>query len=508
MDQKSDIKRTGSTKIAKLVPRDISENLGKLPPQALDLEEAVLGALMLEKEALLEVVSFLKPEQFYTEQHKEIYQSIIDLFGAAQPVDMRTVVDQLRKNGRLEIVGGAYYIAELTSRVSSAANIAYHARIIQEMAMKRALITLGSQIQQEAYEDVVDVFDILDKANLNLQDIYDGALGGRAEKPLKDITVTVIKNVQGRASGVHTGVDSGYVALDKLLNGFNNTHLIIVAARPGMGKTAFMAGAASHIAQRGEPVGFITIEMSENEITERLIIGEAEIDPEKIKRGDLADFEWDRFIRAAGKVGSGKAYIDDSAFINIVEIRARAMRMKAKYGIKAIFIDYLQLIKGSGRTGNRDQEIGEITRTLKGIAKELEIPVIAGSQLGRGVETRGGDKRPNLSDLRESGNIEQDADVVMFLYRPEYYKITQDEDGMSTHGLTEVIIAKHRNGSLDTVKMKFIGQFTKFVEWIQGDFKPIDFTARQKSPIAMERDADFFPGPDQPEKPFNEEQPF
>lgn len=467
--QSTNTTRKGSTKIAKLVPRDLSENLGKLPPQALDLEEAVLGALMLEKNAMMEIAGFLKSEHFYTEQHKEIFQALEDLFGKASPIDMRTVVAQLRTNGKLEIIGGAHYIAELTSRVSSAANIVFHARIIIEMSMKRGVITMASEMQQDAYDETMDVFDLMDKANLNLQEILDGVINGRAEKSIKEITLGVIKNVQARQSGVHTGVDSGFTVLDALLNGFNTTNLIIIAARPGMGKTAFAIQAAKQIAQRGIPVGVFSLEMADKELIERILISESEIDPDKVKKGKLEEHEWARFIHSAGAVSAIPFYLDDTPFLNIVELRARAMRLVAKYKIKILVVDYLQLIKGTGRAGgNRDQEIGEITRTLKGIAKELDIPVIALSQLGRGTETRGGSKRPQLSDLRESGNIEQDADVVMFLYRPEYYKITQDEDGLPTNGLCEIIVAKHRNGSLDTVKLKFVGKFTKFSDWVMG----------------------------------------
>ncbi len=451
---------------AKLIPRDISDNLGKLPPQATDLEETILAAIMLEKNAMMDIATFLRPEHFYTEQHKEIYTAIQLLFAAGQPVDLRTVVNELRKLGKLEVVGGHYAITLISDKASSSANLEAHARILVEYAMKRSMIQLSSQIQQDAYDDTQDVFSLIDKVNLELQEILDDAVGSKTAMTMKDYAVKVVQDVQARQSGQHTGLDSGYEVLDALLNGFTPTDLIIVAARPGMGKTAFVVQAAKQIAERGIPVGIISLEMSGNQLVERLATAESEIEADKIKKGVLNELEHSLFIEAAGKLASLPIFIEDVPFITILELRARAMRMITKHGIKFLAIDYLQLIKGSGRAGqNRDQEISEITRTLKGMAKELGIPIVALSQLNRGLETRGGSKRPQLSDLRESGAIEQDADVVMFLYRPEYYKITVDENGFPTHGMAEVIVAKHRAGALDTILLKFVGKYTKFKEW-------------------------------------------
>jgi replicative DNA helicase len=447
-------------------PIPSANELGKLPPQSIEIEETVLGAIMLEKNAIIEVAGFLRAEHFYKESNKEIYEAIQLLFAAGDPIDMRTVVNQIRVSGKLESVGGAYYIAELTSRVSSAANIESHARILVEYAMKRSLITLGSEMVRDAYDDTVDIFSQIDKSNLVLQEVLDGAIASKSEKSMQEIAANVVQEVSARQSGKHSGLDCGYPVIDAILNGFQPTDLVIVAARPGMGKSAWIVQAGKQIADSGFPVGVISLEMSSQQIVERLAIGECEIDSDKVKKGKMIEPEFNNFMTACGTLARLPMHIDDTPFMTILELRARAMRMKAKHKIKILIVDYLQLIKGSGRQGqNRDQEIGEITRTLKGIAKELEIPVIALSQLSRGLETRGGTKIPQLSDLRESGNIEQDSDVVMFLYRPEYYKITQDEDGYSTHGLCEIIVAKHRNGSLDTVKQKFIGKFTKFTEW-------------------------------------------
>lgn len=471
--------------LTKLIPRDITQSLGKLPPQATDVEEVVLGAILLDKNAIVDVASILKEEHFYLEQHREIYKAIVNLFSRGEKIDMRTVVFELRSAGKLELVGGAYYIAQLSSKVSTSENLESHARILVQMGIKRAVITLASHMHHEAYEDVSDPFALVEQANMGLQSILDTAISTRSERSLKEIAISVVNEAQARQSGKHTGLDSGYPVLDQLLNGFQKTDLIIVGARPGMGKTAFIMQVCKDIAKRGEPVGIFSLEMSANQLVERLAVGESEIDSDIVKKGKMQPYEFERYMNALGAISLLPLFIDDTPFMTIVELRARCMRMKTKYGVKMIVVDYLQLIKGVNEFGNkmnRDQEIGVISRTLKGIAKELEIPVVALAQLSRGVETRGGLKKPGLSDLRESGSIEQDADVVMFLYRPEYYKITTDEDGNSTHGLCEILVEKHRNGSVGKVILKFVGKFTKFMPWIgvgsSPDYNP--HTERQK----------------------------
>ncbi len=810
MEQRSTTLRLGSAlsgagKANKLV-RNISDSLGKLPPQALDLEEAVLGALMLEKNALTAVVEFLRPDHFYSEQHKEIFTAIIDLFSASDPVDMRTVVAQLRKNGKLEVVGGAYYIAELTSKVSSAANIEYHARIIIEMAIKRDLIQIASQVHQDAYEDTTDVFELLDKTEQSIFKISDANLRKNYDN-MKSLMFLAIKELQEKKNHKDglTGIPSGFSRLDRITSGWQRSDLVIIAARPGMGKclgkgtkvlmfdgslrnvedvqegdflmgddssprkvltiargrenmywihqnhgisyrvneshilslkrsrregghqhgdvlnievreyltksekfksnykgykvavefnekplsiepyflglwlgdghsyssritttdkeiinylstyandldlelvtytqiertdnfaitkgsrgkqdffsvqsllreldllenkhipseylinsttnrlkllaglidsdgyydiennvfeivqkreqlanqikfladtlgyktslrakkatiasrgfeedvfrvrisgdldkiptlvarkkarkreseidwrhtgitvefdkeddyygfeidgnrlflledmtvthnTAFVVSALRNAAvEFNHAVAIFSLEMASLQLVNRLISAEAELESEKIKKGNLLDHEWTQLVHKTNRLSSAPIFIDDTPGLSILEFRAKCRRLKAEHNIQLVVIDYLQLMKGEA-TGNREQEIASISRALKGVAKELNVPVIALSQLSRGVETRGGDKRPQLSDLRESGSIEQDADIVMFLYRPEYYKIDQDEDGMPTQGMAEVIIAKHRNGSLDTAKLKFIGKYTKFAD--------------------------------------------
>ena len=455
-----------SSKSNKLVPRDISESLGKLPPQARDLEEAVLGALMLEKNALNAVVEFLKPEHFYADAHREIYQAIIDLFKASEPVDMRTVVNQLRKNAKLELVGGAYVIAELTAKVSSAANIEYHARVIIEMAIKRDLIQIASQIHHDAYEDTTDVFELLDKTEQSVFEISDSNLRKNYDN-MRNLMARAIQELQvlkDHKDGL-TGVPSGFTALDRITSGWQKSDLVIIAARPGMGKTAFVVSALRNAAVDFKiPVAIFSLEMASVQLVNRMISAEAELEGEKIKKGNLADHEWAQLVHKTSRLSSAPIFIDDTPALSILELRAKCRRLKAEHNVQLIVIDYLQLMRGE-QGGNREQEIASISRALKGIAKELNVPVLALSQLSRGVETRGGDKRPQLSDLRESGSIEQDADIVMFLYRPEYYKITVDEDGMPTQGMGEVIVAKHRNGSTGTAKLKFVGKFTKFADF-------------------------------------------
>ncbi|MBD3631249.1 replicative DNA helicase [Cyclobacterium sp.] len=448
---------------------DPAAALGKLPPQAIDLEEAVLGALMLEKDALTAVVDILLPDSFYKDAHKMVYEAILDLFNAGEPIDLLTVTNQLRKNGKLELVGGAYFITELTSRVSSASNIEYHARIITEQAMKRDMIRIASDIQKEAFEDTTDVFELLDKMEQSLFEISENNI----KKNYVDMrsimreAIIELESKKGQKDGL-TGVPSGFTALDRVTSGWQKSDLVIIAARPAMGKTAFVLSVLRNAAvDHDRPVAIFSLEMSSIQLVNRLISSEAELDSEKIKKGNLADYEWQQLIHKTGKLTSAPLFVDDTPALSILELRAKCRRLKAQNDVQLIVVDYLQLMSGDSKGnngGNREQEISSISRALKKIAKELSVPVIALSQLSRAVETRGGDKRPQLSDLRESGAIEQDADIVMFLYRPEYYGITEDEDGNSTSGVGEVIIAKHRNGSLENVKLRFIGKYTKFTD--------------------------------------------
>lgn len=453
---------------------NLVSGLGKLPPQALDLEEAVLGALMLEKNALSEVIDILKPESFYKESHQKIFQAIYNLFQKTSPIDLLTVVAELRQMGDLEIVGGAYYITQLTDRVVSAANIEYHARIISQKYIQRELIKVSTEIINASYDETSDIFDLLDHAEKSLFDIAQNNLR-RDSRKMDDImreAITSLELLRDRTDGL-TGIPSGLTALDRMTSGWQRSDLVIIAARPAMGKTAFVLSVARNAAVDHErPVAVFSLEMSSVQLVNRLIAGETEIEQEKLKKGNLADHEWQQLHSRIGRLTEAPIIIDDTPALNVFEFRAKCRRLKAQYDIQMVVVDYLQLMHGKsdGKGGNREQEIGSISRALKSVAKELNIPVLALSQLSRAVESRpGNSKRPMLSDLRESGSIEQDADMVLFLYRPEYYGLTEDEEGRSTAGIGEVIIAKHRNGETGIVPLKFVGKYVKFVD-LEDDF--------------------------------------
>ncbi|MCP4458122.1 MAG: replicative DNA helicase [Cytophagales bacterium] len=458
-----------SSKSRRIGISELSEQLGKLPPQAVEIEETVLGALMLERDALSNVIDILHIESFYKEAHQSIFEAIVALFNNSEPVDIKTVTHQLRKNGKLELVGGAYYVSQLTAKVNSAANIETHARIIAEQSIKRELIRIASEIQQDAYEDTMDVFQLLDRTERSLFEVSDSHIRKNYDK-MSSLLHQAIDEIQIRKDKKDglTGVPSGFSALDRMTSGWQPSDLVIIAARPGMGKTAFVVSSLRNAAVDWQmPAAIFSLEMSSVQLVNRMISAEAELESEKIRRGDLADYEWEQLLHKTNKLSDAPIFIDDTPALSILELRAKSRRLVSQHGVKLIIIDYLQLMTGDtskNAGGNREQEIASISRALKGIAKELKVPVIALSQLSRAVETRGGDKKPQLSDLRESGSIEQDADMVMFLYRPEYYGITEDENGMPLNGIGELIIAKHRNGKTDTVNLKFIGKFTKFTD--------------------------------------------
>ena len=455
---------------------------GKLPPQRLEMEAAVLGALMLEKDALTTVVDILKAHSFYKDGHQRIYKAISNLFDKSEPIDQLTVVQELREMGELEAAGGVAYVAGLTMHINSAANVEAHARVILEAAIKRELIRTATDILRDAYEETTDVFELLDATEKNIFQVSEDNMRKGVDS-MQDLMVKAIKELEEKKhqkDGL-TGVPTGFSALDRVTSGWQPSDLVIVAARPGMGKTAFVVSAMRNAAvDFKKPVAIFSLEMSSLQLVNRLISAEAELDSEKIKKGNLADYEWSQLNHKISALSSAPIFIDDTPALSIRELRAKCRRLKSQHDIQLIIIDYLQLMSGgeAGRPGgNREQEIASISRALKGIAKELNVPVIALSQLSRSVETRGGDKKPQLSDLRESGSIEQDADMVIFLYRPEYYKITEDEMGNPTQGMGEVIIAKHRNGSLETVQLKFIGRFTKFADLDGFDGGGGDFNA-------------------------------
>ncbi|HAP00645.1 MAG TPA: replicative DNA helicase [Bacteroidetes bacterium] len=449
---------------------DLSSVLyGRVQPQARDLEEAVLGAMMLEKDAVALVIDILKPESFYVEAHQLIFKAIHNLFNKSQPVDILTVTEELRKQGDIEKVGGAFAVAELTNRVGSAANVEYHARIISQKYIQRELIRISSLIIKDSYEDTTDVLELLDKAEKNIYEITDKNLRRNYNK-ISDLVTKAVKQLQSLMEKEIdvTGVPSGFTELDRITGGWQKSDLIIMAARPGMGKTAFVLSLARNAAvDFKKPIAFFSLEMSDLQLTQRLISSETMIPSDKLRRGNLEQYEWEHLTSKIETLSEAPIFIDDTPAINVFELRAKCRRLKMQHDIQMIVIDYLQLMSGGGsdKGGNREQEISSISRSLKSIAKELNVPVIALSQLSRAVETRGGSKKPQLSDLRESGAIEQDADMVLFIYRPDYYGMNQDEAGQSTSGLAEILISKHRNGALGSVQLKFIDRFAKFADY-------------------------------------------
>jgi replicative DNA helicase len=459
-------------------PLDLSTMVyGKVPPQAKDLEEAVLGAIMLEKGAFDTVVEVLKPECFYVDAHQRIFRAMKSLANKSQPIDILTVVEELRTNEELDIVGGPYYVTKLTNTVVSSANIEAHARIILQKFIQRELIRISGEIISDSYEDSADVFDLLDQAESKLYEVTSTHLRNSYES----IDSVLVKTIQRIEDMRHknedvSGVPSGFPSLDKVTYGWQNTDLIILAARPAVGKTAFalnlVRSAALH-PTKPTAVAFFSLEMSAGQLVQRVLAAESEIWLEKITRGRLEEHEMKQlYARGIQRLAQAPIFIDDSAALNIFELRAKCRRLKNLNNIGLIIIDYLQLMSGTGdnKNGNREQEISTISRSLKGLAKELQVPIIALSQLSREVEKRkDGNKMPQLSDLRESGAIEQDADMVMFLYRPEYYDVTQNEMGESNRGETHVRIAKHRNGSLETIKLRALLHIQKFVEDDNGE---------------------------------------
>lgn len=459
---------------------------GRVPPQAVDLEEAILGALMLEQNALTTVIDILKPEIFYKEAHQRIYAAIHRLFAKSEPVDILTVTNELKTTGELEIIGGAYFITQLTNRVASTANIEYHSRIISQKYIQRELIKISSELIKEAFEDTTDVFDLLDKAEQNLFSVSESNFR-RDYDSMQTLVREAIRDIESARDheGNLRGIPSGFTDLDRITAGWQKSDLVILAARPGMGKTAFVLSMARNVAvDFNVPLAIFSLEMSSIQLVTRLISSETQLPADKLKKGNLENYEWEQLNAKIGKLVEAPLYIDDTPALSIFELRAKCRRLKAQHNIQMIIIDYIQLMSaGNDNKGNREQEISTISRSLKALAKELNVPVITLSQLNRSVETRGGSKRPILSDLRESGAIEQDADMVMFIYRPEYYKIDQDEEGNSTQGMAELIIAKHRNGALADVKMQFIDRFAKFTDYDRGSFtESNDFPAEYDYP--------------------------
>ena len=445
----------------------IDPNYGHLQPQATEIERVVLGALMIDKDAFSIISELVRPETFYEPRNQKIYEAIQALNLSEKPVDFMTVIEELKRQGDLDSVGGAPYIVELTSRVASSAHIEYHAHILAQKFLARQLISFSSRIQEKAFDETIDP-DVL------MQDA-EGQLFEISQKNMKtDYTqidpvikrVTEQLQIAATNSGGMTGVPTGYTELDKYTSGWQKSDLVIIAGRPAMGKTSFALSLAKNIAVDYRiPIAFFSLEISNDQLVQRLISNTCSVPGQKLLNGQLSQDEWERFDKNIGKLHGAPIYVDDTAGLSVFELRTKARRLHREKGVQIIMIDYLQLMNANGmRFGSRQEEVSTISRSLKGLAKELNIPILALSQLNRGVENREGNegKRPQLSDLRESGAIEQDADMVLFVHRPEYYRIYQDEKGNDMHGVAQVLIAKHRKGGTGDVNLKFRGEFTRF----------------------------------------------
>lgn len=453
---------------------EINEQLGKLPPQSTDIEMDVLGALMLERGKDIVVLDILKPESFYKPEHQKIFLAIHDLSVNHQPIDYHTIIEKLKQNGDLDEVGGPSYVVSLSSRVGSASHIEYHAKIIAEKFIKRELIRISSEIQTRSYDDSEDVQEILEFSQQGMFDLALGSVNREAVQidAVMNEAIHQIEEAKNREDGL-SGIPSGFSSLDRITSGWQNSDLVIIAARPSMGKTAFVLSMARNMGvNHQKSVALFSLEMSSVQLVMRLISSETELGSEKLRSGNLKDHEWTQLEHKIKNLEKARIFIDDTPAIGLNELRSKCRKLKTKEDIDLIVIDYLQLMSGPGDLrGNREQEVSTISRGLKAIAKELNLPIIALSQLNRSVEMRSGNKRPQLSDLRESGAIEQDADIVIFIHRPEKMGITEDDDGNDTRGLANIIIAKHRNGAIADINLRFREEFARFEEF-NDDFLP------------------------------------
>ena len=440
--------------------------IGRVPPQAIELEEAILGALLIDRDALSKVIDILSVESFYVDGHQKIFEAITQLFGDSDPIDILTVSQRLKKEGELNNIGGEAKLIGLSTRVSSSAHIEFHSRIVVQKHIQRELIRISHNMIEQAYDETNDVLELLDTAEQSLFNISQGNLKKNYEGSFELVKQALQKIEDISKKEGLSGVPSGFKGVDRVTAGWQKSDLIIIASRPGMGKTALSLSMARNMAiDHKIPIGVFSLEMSSVQLITRLISSETGIGAEKLRKGNLEPIEWQQLSSKVKKLEDAPIFIDDTPGLSIFDLRAKCRRLVAQHKVQIIVIDYLQLMTAgvTKSNGNREQEISTISRSLKSIAKELEIPVVALSQLSRAVETRGGSKRPLLSDLRESGAIEQDADIVSFIYRPEYYQIHEwDDDGSPCDGQAELIVAKHRNGSLEKVRLRFEGSMAKF----------------------------------------------
>ncbi len=450
------------------------DNLGKVPPQAIELEEAVLGAIILEGSCIDVISTILKPAAFYREAHQIIYSAILDLYQHHKPIDLLTVSDRLSDNGQLDEIGGATYIVSLTQKVASAAHVEYHAKIIAQKFIQRELIRLSGEIQRDAFDGTLDVQDVLDTAQQRMFDVANNSSDNdpvSARDALKN-ALEIIEDAAKEGKSI-TGIPSGFTQLDRMLSGFQNSDLIIIGARSSMGKTSFAVNIAANIALNQKiPTAFFSLEMSTNQLMNRIISSESGISSATLRNGRLSSDNWDSIENCLDKISNAPLYIDDTPSLTVTSFRSKLRKLVSKNGVKVAFIDYLQLMSGSAESKKvREQEISYIVNSVKAIAKELNIPIIALAQVGRDVE-KSGDKRPKLSQLRESSAIENTSDIVLFIYRPEYYGIKEDEMGESLEGVAEIIVAKHRNGAVGDFRLRFGKETTTFSD-IQEEFTSI-----------------------------------
>ncbi|HUS86097.1 MAG TPA: replicative DNA helicase [Bacteroidales bacterium] len=480
-------------------------DFGRVPPQAIDMEEAVLGAIMLEKEAVISVLDILKPDSFYKETHQRIYAAILNLSLKEYPVDLYTVIEELKARGELDNIGGPVYLTQLTSKVVSAAHVDFHARIVAQKYIQRELIRVSSDIQSKAFDDTYDVNELLDYSENELFQIAEGNIK-REVMPISVVLKDAIHEIEeaGKREDALVGVPSGFTKLDRLTSGWQNSDLIIVAARPSMGKTAFALTMARNMAiDHKKIVAFFSLEMASIQLVNRLIVAETELPSNRIRNGKLKEDEWKQLEERIKTLEKASIYIDDTPALSVFELRAKCRRLKAQNKLDIAIVDYLQLMTGPKDSGSREQEVSAISRSLKSISKELDIPVLALSQLNRSVEVRGGTKRPQLSDLRESGAIEQDADMVVFIHRPEKYGLMSMEDGTPSKGIAEIILSKNRNGPVDDVLLKFREERAQFVDLDEIDFENLSKNAGENTiTIGSKMNADnISPG----DSPFNRE---
>jgi replicative DNA helicase len=469
---------------AKSKAKPINEILGaRVPPHSSDAEMSVLGAMLLDRNAISKVAGLLVTESFYNEANKIIYDAILSMYDRQINVDIITLSDDLVKRDLLETVGGTYYLAEIMSQTPSSANVEFHARIVQEKYLKRSLLNAAGQILENCYDDTVDALDEIDRAEAEVFKIAEKRFSKSYStlNKLAHDALDMITKFQERDSTGLTGVPTSYTELDNMLGGFQNSDLVIIAARPSMGKTALSLSIARNVAVLNKrPVAYFSVEMAAVQLVVRLLSAEAQINQQKIRTGNISQQDMMKIVNTLGKLAEAPLYIDDSPALSLMELKAKCRRLKAEHKIELVMIDYLQLLH-SPKAESREREISIISGSLKQMAKELDIPVIAMAQLNRSVDSRN-DKRPMLSDLRESGSIEQDADVVMFINRPEVYKIMTYEDNMPTENTAEVIIGKQRNGPTGTVRMAYIKDYARFENLtFRDDAPPEHFIAQGNS---------------------------